>query len=493
MDVGERGSYRHILKYTSLFGGVQGLSVAISLVRNKVVALLLEPSGMGLVSLFSVAISFVSQVTSLGLPFSAVRHVSELYEEGNATATARFVGVVRCWCLLTALVGTVAFAVLGTLFSDSLFALDGYQLHFVLLSPIVAMTAITGCETALLKGARRLKRLATVQIWSVVAALAVSVPIYWFFGFSGIVPVLLLCSAANMILTLRQSLRSFPLDMTMFNRQSLGRGGGMVRLGVAFQVAGLFTYGTEMVIRAFLNNCGDLNTVGLYNAGFTLVMTYGGLVFTAMETDYFPRLSSVNHDNRMVVELANRQIEVTLLLMSPLLVAMTLFLPLLVPFLYSGKFAPIVAMAQVAVFALYFKSVTSPVAYITLAKGRSKSFVVLEAAYAIMFVALFVFLYRCWGLFGTGVALAVANLLDLVMITLYANRCFGYRPTAQVLHYAALQYPIGAAAYAVTLLYSSWLYWVVGVALLAVSAGISLYIIIYKKTGCWPLRRNSGQ
>ena len=41
-------SYSHILKYTSLFGGVQGLGILVGIVRNKLVALLLGPDGMGL-------------------------------------------------------------------------------------------------------------------------------------------------------------------------------------------------------------------------------------------------------------------------------------------------------------------------------------------------------------------------------------------------------------------------------------------------------------
>ena len=98
-------SYSHVLKYTGIFGGVQGLNVLMSLVRNKFVALLLGPSGMGLVSLFNTAVSFISQATHLGISFSAVRHISELTEEEDQERVAHFVKVVRGWCLLTALVG----------------------------------------------------------------------------------------------------------------------------------------------------------------------------------------------------------------------------------------------------------------------------------------------------------------------------------------------------------------------------------------------------
>ena len=45
-------SYNHILKYTGIFGGVQGLNIAIGILRSKLIAIILGPSGMGLVSLF---------------------------------------------------------------------------------------------------------------------------------------------------------------------------------------------------------------------------------------------------------------------------------------------------------------------------------------------------------------------------------------------------------------------------------------------------------
>ena len=66
-------TYSHVLKYTGIFGGVQGLNIGMGLVRTKLIALLLGPSGMGLASLFNTTVTFVSQATNLGVAFSAVR------------------------------------------------------------------------------------------------------------------------------------------------------------------------------------------------------------------------------------------------------------------------------------------------------------------------------------------------------------------------------------------------------------------------------------
>lgn len=478
-------SYAHILKYTGLFGGVQGLSILINLVRNKMVALLLGPVGMGLASLFNTSLNFVSQATNLGLSFSAVRHLSEIFDEGDMAKMERYVRVVRLWGLVTAVAGTLVFALAAPWLNANVFSWGDHTLHFLSLSPVVAMMALTGCETAILKGARRLRPLASIQIWTIAAALFISVPIYWMFGMSGIVPVLTICAFATMALTMRSSFRLFPYRLSGGVRTLLAEGSDMVRLGVSFVMAGILGSGAEMVVRSFLNLSGDLDAVGLYNAGYMLTVTYAGMVFSAMETDYFPRLSAVNHDNTAINTLANRQIEVSVLAVGPMLSGLIVFLPILMPLLYSGKFVPVVAMAQVTVFSMYFKSVLLPLAYITLAKGDSVAYLALEAIYDILFAALVIAGYHRWGLFGTGVALSVAHLCDLITVSAYAHFKYGYRPTAAVLRYIAIQYALGAAAYGVTCLSSPWLYWVAGIAVVAVSAATSLYIIIYKKTSLW--------
>ena len=171
-------SYGHVLKYTGIFGGVQGLNILIGLVRNKIVASLLGPEGMGLASLFNTAVNFISQATNFGISFSAVRHVSELFDAGDEARILHFVKVVRAWSLLTALLGMLVCIVAGPFLSDYTFSWGDHTLHFILLAPAVGLMAITGGETAILKGARQLRALAVIQIWNIFLALLVAVPLY---------------------------------------------------------------------------------------------------------------------------------------------------------------------------------------------------------------------------------------------------------------------------------------------------------------------------
>lgn len=479
----QRSSYDHILKYTGLLGGIQGLGIAVSLVRNKLVAVLLGPEGMGLISLFNSTIKLISDSTNLGISVSSVRNLSEAYEKGDEDKLRRLVLVARSWGLLTALAGVLIFMLAGPLLNKGTFSWGDHTMHYILLSPVVGMMAITGVEMAILKSTGKLGSLAMISIYNMIASLVISIPLFYLYGMSGIVPSIVLFTFVQMITTLAYSYRLFPLKFS-FRRDILGEGLGMVWLGIAFVAAGIFGSGADFIIRSYLNNVASLEMVGFYNTGYMITMVYGGMVFTAMESDFFPRLSAVNSDVTACNQTVNRQIEVSLLLVSPMLVALIVGLPILIPLLFSGRFLPVVPLVQLMVLALYFRAVKLPISYLTLAKGDSRSFLLLEAVYSIMIVPAVIVAFNTWGLIGTGVAIVGAGLLDAVIIFVYCSLRYRYRVTREVVSYLLAQIPIGIVAYIMTLLLDGIAYWLVGVLLTMVST-VFTFIILKQKTSLW--------
>lgn len=469
-------SYNHIVKYTGLFGGVQGLNILIGVLRNKLVATILGPTGMGLIALFNSTIKLVSDTTNLGIQMSAVRNISEIYESGNEEQISHIVKLIRSWSLITAVAGMLLCIVLSPILSYWTFGWGDHTLHFILLSPVVALMAITGGEMALLKGARQLKRLAVVSVYNVIAALVTSIPIYYFFGESGIVPSLIIMALFQMLFTVMFSYRIFPLRLSA-NKMLLREGIDMVHLGIAFVVAGILGSGAEFAIRSYLSYTSTLEMLGLFLAGYMMTMTYSGMVFSAMETDYFPRLSAAKDNVRDTNLLVNRQMEVSLLLIAPILVAFTIGLPILIPLLYSGKFFPVMGMMQVMVIAMYMRAVKLPVAYLPLAKGDSKSYLMLEAIYDVVVVILVFIAFRLWGLTGCGIAITVAGLFDLLIIIGYARYKYQYRCSSEIKRYMAIQFPIGILAYMFTFIETPLVYWSAGILLTIISGGISYELL----------------
>ncbi len=469
-------SYSHILKYTGIFGGVQGLNIMVGIIRNKLVAMILGPSGMGLMSLFSSTIKLVSDSTNLGISMSAVREISEAYGQGDDDRVNHIVKLVRTWCLLTALLGVFVCVAFSPLLNKWTFTWGDHTLHFVLLSPVVAMGAIVGGELAILKATRQLRHLAVLSVYAVVGALVTSVPLYYVWRERAIVPSLVIIALVQLVFTVAYSYRLFPLRISR-ERRAIGEGMGMVRLGVAFVLAGILGSGAEFAIRSYLNNVGDLEAVGLYNAGYMMTMTYAGMVFQAMETDYFPRLSSVRGVGESLHLVVNRQVEVSLLLVSPLLVFFMVGAPILLPLLYSGKFLPMMGMMKITVLAMYFRAVALPVEYISLSKGDSKSYLFVELVYDVLIVVFVVVGYERLHLLGTGIALLVAGVANLLFVLAYMWRRYRYHLSREVLLYAGIQFPLGVVAYLSTLAFTGAYYWAAGLLLGFVSLGVSIQVL----------------
>ena len=476
-------SYLHILKYISLFGGVQVLNVLIGIVRNKFVAMLLGPQGVGLISLFNSTTKLISDSTNFGISMSAVRNISEDYDQNNEEKLTEDIALVRSWSLLAALLGFFICIFLSPLLSRYTFAWDGHTLHFILLSPCVVLTALAGGELAILKGVRKLRALAAISVYNVLGALVLTVPLYYFFGNAAIVPSLVLMALVQLLLTIMVSRRLYPFRVS-FQKAFLDKGWGMIRLGTAFVFAGILGSGADLIIRSYLNNVSDIATVGFYNSAFMMTMVYAGMIFSAMETDYFPRLSGANNLKFTFNQIVNRQIEVTLLLISPLLTFFLLFLPQLILFLYSDKFLPALSMAQVLVLAMYVRAIRLPVEYIPLAKGDSKSYLLLEGLYDIFLVALVLLGFWKWGLFGAGLGIAVTGLLNLVCVYGYAYVRYGYRLSSSVMRYAALHFSIGLLVLLCVRSDDEWMRWGVASLLCVISTIVSLRVM-KAKSGLW--------
>ena len=81
-------SYRQILRSSSIMGSAQAISYLVGLVRVKIVALILGPTGVGLIGIYTSAVTIVGSVTGLGVWLSqSIVYAADI---GQSHAGARF-------------------------------------------------------------------------------------------------------------------------------------------------------------------------------------------------------------------------------------------------------------------------------------------------------------------------------------------------------------------------------------------------------------------
>lgn len=376
---------------------------------------------MGIVGLIISATGIVSGITNFGLGTSAVRNVAAANESGDIIKVSKVVKVFRRLVWITGTLGAIVTFILAPKLSQLTFGNNDYTLAFRWVSVTLLLNQLASGQNVLMQGMRKLKDLAKANLVGSFIGLFFSVPIYYFWGIKGIVPAIIISSILAFIIAWYFASKIKIKKVNVSRQETIDEGKGMLKLGFMLSLSGLITMASSYIIRIFISNTGGVADVGFYNAGFTIVNTYVGLVFTAMAADYYPRLSGIANDNIKAKLLINQQAEVAVLILGPILSVFLIFINFAVILLYSTEFSPVNGMIHWATLGLFFKAVSWSIGFILLAKGASKVFFWSELIANLYMLLFNVLGYRIFGLNGLGIAFTLGYVLVLIQVYLIAR------------------------------------------------------------------------
>ena len=428
----ETASYRSVFKATSLFGGVQMWKILITIVQTKFVALILGPAGMGLKGLYSSATSLIQSLTAMGLSSSAVRDVSQAHGSGDSKRVGYVVAVLRKLVWFTGLLGMLLVIALSPILSKTTFGNHDYTIPFIILSVTLLLAQLTVGQNVLLQGTRRLGYLAKAGIIGSLASLFITVPLYYFFGTKGVVPAMVLESLSLFLLAFYFARKVKVERVGVTVKEALLEGKGMIGLGLVMTYNSMLVLGASYIIRVFITRNGGLADVGLYNAGFAVVNTYVGLVFSAMDTDYYPRLAAVNKDNVKCATTVNQQAEIALLIIGPLMMLFLPLAPVAIIAIYSSKFLPIIGYMQWASLGIVFKALGWAISYQFIAKGDKKVFAINETIANVIGLIFDISGYVLWGITGLGISFFVRKVVYFFMVYAVSYKKYGFKLSGEV-------------------------------------------------------------
>lgn len=397
-------SYSQILKSTSIIGGSSLIKMVIGMVRTKFVALLLGPAGVGLIGVYSSITGMMSVVSGMGIGTSGVRQIAEAHGAGDEARIARTVKTLRRTVWVTGTLG-MAIMMLGSYYLSRIsFGNTDHVFSIALLAITILLTNIAAGQGCILQGTRRIGDLARVSIIGALNGTILSIPCYYFWGQAGIVPGLILISAAALAASWWYA-RQVPLKPVSISwKESRDDASGLLRFGIPLMLAGLMTALTGYLIRIYLIREVGVDGVGIWLAAFSLSSILINFVLNAMSADYFPRLAAVAHDNKLLNQAVNDQTEVALLLAVPGLAATIIFAPFVIKIFYSGKFDASIDILRWSVYGIYGRVISWPLGFVMLARGMGKTFFWSETFLNVFYLGTIWCCTKTWGLPGTGIA-----------------------------------------------------------------------------------------
>jgi PST family polysaccharide transporter len=388
-----------ILKAMSVFGGVQCLTILCSIVRTKLAAIWIGPMGVGLISIFNSTMDMLTSTGQLNIRQSAVRDIAA----ADSDKRPILISTTRRLARTLGVIGTILVLLCSPLLSKMSFDTYEYWWGFAILSLMMLFSATSAGELAILQSLNHLKPLARVGLYVAIFSTCCAIPLFYFFRLKAVVPVILIFSASQMFFALRERKDSVK-QIKMSLRQAFANGHSILALGAWMTAASFVTMLFSYLFIIWLNRTSSTETVGIYQAGYTLVNSYVGIIFTAISMEYYPRLSAIIKHTRRASTIVSHEMSICLSILIPVIVVFISCDKILTQLLYTSKFMDMLPYISIAICGVLFRAVSWCMAYVILAKGDGKMFIISEIVSATIGITLNILGFKMGSWIGLGIS-----------------------------------------------------------------------------------------
>jgi len=446
-------SYRTAMRATSVTGSSALVVMALRVVRSKVIAVLLGPSGVGLFGLLTSTTTLVATAVGFGINSSGTRQVAAASGEGDHDRVARTIYTLRRTSLALGLLGSLFVVV----FSEPLAVLATGDVRYsgalAILGLAILFRTVSGGQTALLRGLRKIKELAKLRILGALLGTLLAVPLVWLWKLDGLAPAIVTVAALSMLASwiYARRIRIPPVRLRL--RELRSERAGLAGLGAIFLILGFAASLVQYLLRVILSRRLDLAALGQFQAASTLSLVYVGFVLKAMGLDFMPRLTEVADDDETCNRLVNEQSEISLLLAGPGIVATVVLAPVIIQLFYSAKFGGAVQILRWQCLGVLLQVASWPIAFVLVAKGKRQIYLWTELAAQAVHLCSFWLLTHVWGLMGAAAAYAVMYVFFLPLDYFVVRRMTGFGWTSETVRvFVLMLLALGCAVAAVSLL-----------------------------------------
>ncbi|MCX4264632.1 MAG: oligosaccharide flippase family protein [Muribaculaceae bacterium] len=413
-----------VLKALSVFGGVQVISILCSVARNKLTAVWIGPTGIGLLAIYNSLTDMMTQLSLLNVPQSGIRELTAGIDDSSRTALN--VSLIRRLLLLLGIVGMALMSLLSPLLSHWTFGDSSHTGVFVALSLVILLQALFNRETTVMRGLDRLRPLARCSALGSLALLAVSVPLIYFMRLDGIVPMIISGYCLAAVLAYVERVRNIP-SVKLSLKEIWRKGHPMLSLGLYLTASTVITMLASNIFIIFLRRGYGDAEVGLYQAGYTLVNTYVGMIFTSISMEYYPRLSAIIRYRLRAEVIVSHEIKVAMWVLMPVAVVFVCCSGLIIDILYSADFTAALPFIIIGATGVFFRAVSWCMAFAIVARGDGKIYMLTEAVSAAVYLAIYIPFFDRFGFMGLGIGYVLWYFIYMLVVYAVYRRRYGMR------------------------------------------------------------------
>lgn len=428
----QQASYRSIFKATSIFGGVQVFNILITLIRAKFVAVLIGATGMGLNGLYFSIINLIKSISNLGLDFSAVRELTDSLSRENEDEINRTYSVIRVWIWISAILSMLITIIFAPFLSQYAFGNKNYTSSVLWLSLTFLFTALSGGVFLVLRALRRTKELAKANILGSAMGLLFSLPILYIYRIDGIVPSIIFGSFVSFIVSMyfKKYIKLKFVKTSL--KDAFISGKPMITQGIYVSVSAYFATLNIFLLSMFITSYGSVADLGLFNAGQSILAGVVGVLFSAIATDYFPRLAKVINSEMEWKDVVNHQAELLLIILPLLLMTVVLCSNFIIDLLLSKEFRVINLFLIFSTFSIPLKGITWVTGFVFSAKRNNKAMLLTELFGNLFLLVFAIVFYTYFSFIGLAYSTILAYIFNCIINFTIINKKYNFEFSSSV-------------------------------------------------------------
>lgn len=446
-----------VLASMGMFGSVRAISMFFSLVRNKLIAVVVGPTGVGLVILYNSTLDIVSSLSRLNVDQSAMRDLAS----GSHAEEAEIATVVNTWTFGLGIAAMILVCVLSPLLSIWSFGNMSHWWNFCLLSFVPAAYTINSGRQSIMQGLGFLRKLAAIGLVTAIGGIITTIPLVLILRENSIFWIILSyavwCFGATMYFRIPFPRVAMPL------REIWRRGSSFVRFGAWITVGLTMGYLFNYLFVIFMNTYADTTELGIFQGGFTIINTYIGLVFSGMWVEFYPKLTAVSHSCKRVSTLTTHRMTTVALIVLPIASLFIACDELIVRIIYSEAFLDMLPYITVGICGVILRATSWCMAHAILARGDGLTYAVVETLSGVAYLTFSILGFVYLGFYGLGLAYILWYAMYW-MITYYVYRVrYGYQLKGNILGLVVFVFAYCVVAAVARLQIGWWLPLVMGI------------------------------
>ena len=425
---------RRLVRSTAILGLGSAATLVAAILRAKILAAWLGPSGTGLLAQLAGFTAVLVPLATLGAGGGVSTMIAEAKGRGDLDRVRRVARTATTLCWRVGLGLAVVAAILSPWLASGILRDRGYVWAILFGAATVPLSAVATLRISMLQGLGAVKAMALLNALIAAIGIAAVIPMAWFFGVKGAVAQLVVLAAAYALLSGRLMRPLFPhsaaaaADARPSREPAIDRSllGPLLRFGGSALLVGLSSTLTLLVLRSILVERLGLSQNGIYQVCIGVSGMVMPLILNSITATVWPEIAALGSDREAPGPM-HGAIRLGFLLATGIAAALITGAPVWVPLFYSHEFRPALDLLPFQFLGDYFRTAAWMFGIWLVPRARLRPWVLFDLVYAVVLLGVFLLLVDRIGVRSVVLAYVAAHVSHAALHYFLARRAIGFR------------------------------------------------------------------